>query len=92
MTEKFAPGAWVLCPACRQPYFKDQTWKALCLTCYLAKKGTAAPPAAPAIAAPIEPGMLRRLIQLCHPDRHGDSPASNEATRYLLGLKGAANG
>lgn len=85
-------GAWVLCPACRQPYFKDQTRKALCLTCYLAKKNPAAPPAAQAIAAPIEPGILRRLLQLCHPDRHGGSEASNIATRYLLGLKGGANG
>lgn len=90
MTEKFAPGAWVPCPECRKPYFRDQTWKRVCVTCYLASK---APPAPPAIAAPaIEPGMLRRLIQLCHPDRHGDSQASNEATRYLLALKGAAHG
>ena len=89
MTERFTPGAWVACPTCRQPYFKDQTWKRVCVSCYLKAKGKTAPPA---IAAPIEPGMLRRLIQLCHPDRHNGSEASNEATRYLLALKGAANG
>jgi len=37
--------------------------------------------------APISAAMLRRLIQLCHPDRHGDSDASREATTFLLGLK-----
>jgi len=38
-------------------------------------------------AAPIDPSMLRRLVQLCHPDRHGNSEAANIATRYLLQLK-----
>lgn len=37
--------------------------------------------------APIPPEMLRRLIHLCHPDKHGGSEASNIATRYLLALK-----
>lgn len=31
--------------------------------------------------------MLRRLIQLCHPDRHNASQASLLATQYLIGLK-----
>jgi len=26
----------------------------------------------------------RRLVQLCHPDRHGNSQAANEATRWLM--------
>ena len=30
---------------------------------------------------------LPRLIQLCHPDRHGGSELSNRATVWLLGLK-----
>ena len=36
--------------------------------------------ACPAIPA----DMLRRLIQLTHPDRHGNSEASTKATRWLL--------
>lgn len=28
--------------------------------------------------------QLRRLIQLCHPDKHGGSPASVAATQWLL--------
>lgn len=31
--------------------------------------------------------QLPRLIQLCHPDRHGGSAAANTATVWLLGLK-----
>lgn len=34
--------------------------------------------------AAIPPGMLRRLVQLCHPDRHGGSEAANQATAWLL--------
>jgi len=30
---------------------------------------------------------LPRLIQLCHPDRHGGSEAANKATFWLLALK-----
>lgn len=29
-------------------------------------------------------GHLPRLIQLCHPDRHGGSPASHRATQWLI--------
>lgn len=32
----------------------------------------------------IDHEMLSRLIRLCHPDKHGNSPASNEATSWLL--------
>ncbi|MCB1771731.1 MAG: hypothetical protein KDJ31_18845 [Candidatus Competibacteraceae bacterium] len=32
----------------------------------------------------IPPGILRRLLWLCHPDRHGDSEAANTATVWLL--------
>jgi hypothetical protein len=86
----FYSGATVLCPTCKvRSFIQDQPWKLVCVSCYLARKGT---PTEPAKAAPIEPGMLRRLIQLCHPDRHGNSEASNTAARYLLALKGGAHG
>lgn len=32
----------------------------------------------------IPPDMLKRLITLAHPDRHGNSKAANEATAWLL--------
>ena len=81
------------CPSCGKTYLQDQPWKLVCVTCYLARKGKTTPTArtVPTVT-PIEPGMLRRLIQLCHPDRHGNSEASNTATRYLLALKGVQHG
>jgi hypothetical protein len=38
----------------------------------------------------IDPEMLRRLIQLCHPDKHCNSRASTLATLFLLDLKNKA--
>jgi hypothetical protein len=32
----------------------------------------------------VKPDMLARLIRLAHPDKHGNSQASNEATAWLL--------
>jgi len=88
------------CPACGMPYHQDQPWKKTCLSCWQKKKraeqsfsGTSeevqklraevlrlrliAPP-------PIAPDILSRLIRLCHPDKHGNSEAANEATAWLL--------
>jgi hypothetical protein len=35
----------------------------------------------------IEPAMVRVLLQLAHPDRHGNSAAANKATQCFLSLK-----
>lgn len=44
--------------------------------------------ATPASAdAVIAPQMLARLVRLCHPDKHDNSHASNEATAWLLGQR-----
>lgn len=32
----------------------------------------------------ITPTRLRRLLQLCHPDRHDNSPLSNEMFHWLM--------
>jgi hypothetical protein len=93
MTEKSFSGARVQCPTCKtRTFIQDQPWKLVCVTCYLARKGKTAPTAKAPTVAPIDPGMLRRLIQLCHPDRHGNSEAATIATRYLLALKGRQHG
>jgi len=40
-------------------------------------------------ALAIPPDMLARLIRLCHPDKHGNSEASNTATSFLLAQREA---
>jgi len=82
------------CPSCGKTYLQDQPWKRICLACYLKGKGKSTPPARqlPAIEPAIPLDMVRRLIQLCHPDRHGNSEASNTATRFLLQLREVQHG
>lgn len=36
----------------------------------------------------IPPAILRRLLWLCHPDRHGNSEAATVATAWLLAQRG----
>ena len=87
--KKSFTGARVLCPTCKTRVFiQDQPWKRVCLACYLKAKDRATPSGCYAVTpASIDQAMLRRLVQLCHPDRHGNSEASNIATSYLLQLK-----
>jgi len=82
------------CPSCGKTYLQDQPWKRICLACYLKTKGKSTPPARqlPAIEPAIPLDMVRRLIQLCHPDRHGGSQAAVIATQWLLKIKDLQHG
>ena len=91
MSEKPFTSGTVLCPCCHaRTFYQDAPWKVLCVTCYLERKPgkrRSTEPVPAAAGAGIEPAMLRRLIQLCHPDKHQGSEAATVATRYLLGLR-----
>ena len=55
----------------------------------LEKKETGSPtPSRSASGSDISPDMLKRLIQLCHPDKHNNSKSSTVATEWLLSLRG----
>jgi hypothetical protein len=88
MTEKQFTAGTVLCPCCEaRTFYQDAPWKLLCVTCYLERnpgkrRSTELVPVT--VGAGIEPAMLRRLIQLCHPDKHQGSEAAHIATRHLL--------
>jgi len=61
------------------------------LDCWrLSRRPHGAPVPAQAAAPVIEPTMVRRLLQLCHPDKHAGSEAAVVATQFLLGLRDAA--
>jgi len=77
-------GTNAICPECGGVYFKKENWQKLCLKCYLRKKGKAAP----TTHEPLIPvDMLRRLIQLCHPDKHRGSECAKLATQWLLAMR-----
>jgi hypothetical protein len=77
-----------ICPDCSRPFLRKPSdhWRLRCLDCWRRRKATATPDAATAPTAPplIDADMLRRLIQLAHPDRHGGSEAARIATAWLL--------
>ncbi len=90
----FKPGIY-RCPTCREPYFRDLVWKATCLECYLDKKGkrrASASVRTVTVVEPIPADMLKRLIFLAHPDKHGGSQAAEQATQWLLQQRGIAHG
>lgn len=78
----------------------SETWKRLCVDCWKQAKADelavlreendrltddlAEAHTALAARPEIDRLMLRRLVQLCHPDKHGGSEASHNATAWLL--------
>ena len=72
------------CTECKHQFNTKAAWKTICLTCYKKLKG---------ITKPISPtknidvDMLKKIIYLCHPDKHDQSEVSIKVTKYLLTLK-----
>ena len=91
------------CPECGNRFEKDAPWKKTCMPCWreakraeheelllLRQEVFALRRRLQAVtAASIPPDMLSRLIRLCHPDKHGNSEASNTATSFLLAQREA---
>lgn len=83
---------WKACTKCGNEFYADQSWKRICIPCWKESKGInnkrpfespfryQPPPQQPLIDAE----MLRRLIFLCHPDKHNNSQAAKLATEWLL--------
>lgn len=78
-----------------------ESWRTLCATHYREQKRAEEAAAAREIdrlrhenamlhmqgGNPLTPARLRQLIQLCHPDKHGNSDQSNDVTQWLLSLR-----
>ena len=76
-----------VCTECDGYFLRKPTehWKRLCFACWRLNK---LPQQTQQSTQPFDKEMLRRLLQLCHPDRHNNSEASQIATRFLIDLKG----
>jgi hypothetical protein len=85
------------CTSCGCTFWRktDEQWKRLCLDCFKRKKAQERwqehqrfheppppPPRQPVAVIPDD--MMRRLLHLCHPDKHGNSAAATEVTQWLL--------
>jgi hypothetical protein len=81
------------CKHCGSDFNADQTWKTMCIPCYIKWKKASEEPVSKnetqvvTVMTPIPDDMVNRLIRLCHPDRHNNSEASNTATKWLLDVR-----
>jgi hypothetical protein len=80
------------CKHCGDRFVADESWKTVCVPCYIKMKKAAEPPPEPEtvyirISETIPDDMLMRIIRLCHPDRHQNSEASTIATKWLLDVR-----
>ena len=87
------------CVRCGEPFYAVEAWKRECFECWKARKNceeTAREKIArlerelanvrhqaPAASA-IPQDLLRSMIQLCHPDRHGGKESAQRVTAWLL--------
>lgn len=80
------------CAKCGEPFYRDAAWKRVCFRCYRGNNSSGyqrrdPPPREPPPSEDggvIPPHVLRALIQLCHPDKHGGSDTANRVTQWLL--------
>lgn len=70
-----------ICLDCKRKFKTNEAWKTICLDCYKKSKGYIKP------VNSIDTEMLKRIIYLCHPDKHNQSEVSIIVTKYLLTLK-----
>lgn len=77
------------CPQCGNLYFRDARFKVVCLPCYLEVHRARRIHSEPSSLPLLDRDMLRLLIYLCHPDKHGGSDAANRATAWLLSVREA---
>lgn len=88
------------CAACRTRLpAHGPDWKTLCSPCFVESKKRERAELLDLLAElreenarlrerpALDPAMLRTLLQLCHPDKHGGSLAAHKATQYLLALR-----
>jgi len=80
--------------------FDGEGWKTVCRRCYInamgeedevveaeRKEAELQRFVARGRPAQMTSERLRQLLQLCHPDKHGNSVLSQEVTRWLLSLR-----
>jgi hypothetical protein len=64
-------------------FYADADWKKTCLSCWIESKNK---PVTNTIIreADIEPEIIKKLLFLCHPDKHNNSVTSTEITKWLI--------
>jgi hypothetical protein len=74
----------VPCPQCGKLFNQNEPWKRICVSCYIVNKKPQSKHGANLF---VDNNLLKRLIMLCHPDKHGGSQMSVEVTQKLLEMR-----
>ena len=82
------------CPQCGLEFYKDEYWKRICIGCFKVNKGhgrqqqrqqpTYKPESKP---SQITPDVLKKLMYLCHPDKHNNSQVATDMFVWLSKMK-----
>lgn len=81
-----------VCEECGIEFRSPREWSSICKQCWKTSQGFTGSSRKsytqtqykPSSTPFIPPEMLKRLIQLCHPDKHSGSEASLKATQWLI--------
>jgi hypothetical protein len=91
------------CSSCGSEFERKHSWQRLCWSCWRGRENKrieeqgyhrgfadgreAGRKQAPASSPDDLVEQLPRLLQLCHPDRHGGSETATKVTQFLLALR-----
>lgn len=92
-----------ICSVCNEQFTSPYSWATMCKTCFIEDKKNEREQLVENVAywqnralkaetelsqkSSVPPDMLRKIIHLCHPDKHSNSDASNVATKFLLSIR-----
>lgn len=93
-----------VCEVCGQSFETSYTWARMCKPCFISEKKAETEDLKEAVEywrgkyeaavnsnknkVDFSPDVLKKLIYLCHPDKHNNSQAAHEITQFLLRLRG----
>jgi hypothetical protein len=84
---------FAVCPQCNSEFYKDEYWKRICIDCFKKNKGYQRQqhrePERRTESKPeqITPDVLKKLMYLCHPDKHNNSQVATDMFVWLSKMK-----
>ena len=80
---------FVDCPQCGSEFYQDVYWKRICIECFKENKGHERQERQQPASSPnqITPDVLKKLMYLCHPDKHNNSQTATDMFVWLSKIK-----
>lgn len=87
---------YITCQICHATFYADQEWKKICIKCWIEKKNkernntgyrSFEQPKQINYGSSFDTDLIKKLIYLCHPDKHNNSEIACEVTKSLLNMR-----